>query len=143
MRCKWWETSENLLSSHHFYLKLLNRLHSPSGMFMKCDFLLGWDFWSEISITNTKSKSNTSYLQITLIEGQNSAWLWRKALEGILPLQNSCFSNKFTLVLNGNLHRQNCRYWSDIKFFGKLILKIPKKIMIWTEKLDHQIVGRL
>lgn len=44
----------------------------------------------------TKSKLYTSYLKMILTEEQKSVKLWRKTLQGILPISKICFSGKCT-----------------------------------------------
>ncbi|MVN24218.1 hypothetical protein GO639_03455, partial [Staphylococcus aureus] len=60
-------------------------------------------------------------------------------------LHNICFSDECTCFLNGNVHRQNCRYWSDTNphVFRETHIQYPEKINVWAGILGNHIVGPL
>lgn len=57
--------------------------------------------------------------------------------------KNICFSDECSFLLNGNVNKQNCRYWSDenphIVVEGHT--QNPQKLNVWCGILGDKIIG--
>ena len=60
-------------------------------------------------------------------------------------VQNICFSDECTFFLNGNVNKQNCRYWSDEnpRVFREGHTQYPQKVNVWAGILGNTIIGPL
>lgn len=60
-------------------------------------------------------------------------------------VRNICFSDECTFFLNGHVHRQNVRYWSDVNphVFRETHTQYPEKVNVWAGILGNHIVGPL
>lgn len=60
-------------------------------------------------------------------------------------VKNICFSDECTFYLNGNVNKQNCRYWSDENphIFREGHTQYPQKINVWAGILGNKIIGPL
>ncbi|XP_072398072.1 uncharacterized protein [Diabrotica undecimpunctata] len=58
-------------------------------------------------------------------------------------LRHICFSNEATFYLNGHVHRQNVRYWSDEnpRLFRECHTQFPTKLNVWAGILGNHIIG--
>ncbi|XP_072401603.1 uncharacterized protein [Diabrotica undecimpunctata] len=58
-------------------------------------------------------------------------------------LRHICFSDKATFYLNGHVHRQNVRYWSDENplLFRECHTQFPTKLNVWAGILGDHIIG--
>ncbi|KAG5889937.1 hypothetical protein JTB14_028946 [Gonioctena quinquepunctata] len=56
-----------------------------------------------------------------------------------------CFSDESTFYLNGNVNKQNVRYWSDANphLFRETHTQFPQKVNVWAGILGNHIVGPL
>lgn len=65
------------------------------------------------------------------------------AIPNILP--NICFSDECSFFLNGNVNKQNCRYWSDENphIFREGHTQYPQKVNVWAGILGNAIIGPL
>ena len=52
-------------------------------------------------------------------------------------LDNIVFSDEATFQLNGNVNRQNCRYWSDTNshWMREDKTQYPQKLNVWVTEL--------
>lgn len=62
-----------------------------------------------------------------------------------LLLQNICFSDECSFFLNGNVNKQNCRYWSNENphVFREGHTQNPQKVNVWAGILGNTIIGPL
>lgn len=53
------------------------------------------------------------------------------------------FSDEATFVLNGNVNRHNCRYWSDEnpRWMREAHTQYPQKLNVWAGIIGNRIVG--
>lgn len=60
-------------------------------------------------------------------------------------LHNICFTDECSFFLNGNVNKQNCRYWSDEnpKHFREGHTQYPEKVNVWAGILGNAIIGPL
>ncbi|KAJ8939426.1 hypothetical protein NQ318_017972 [Aromia moschata] len=58
-------------------------------------------------------------------------------------ISNICFSDESTFVLNGEVKRHNCRYWSDENphWMLKSCTQYPEKVNVWAGILDDRLIG--
>ncbi|KAL7292825.1 hypothetical protein TKK_0013650 [Trichogramma kaykai] len=58
-------------------------------------------------------------------------------------LDNIVFSDETTFQLNGNVNRQNCRYWSDTNphWMREDKTQYPQKLNEWAEIVGDRIIG--
>lgn len=58
-------------------------------------------------------------------------------------LYNTCFSDECTFMLNGEVNRHNCRYWSDTNphLFREYHTQHPQKLNVWAGILGNHFVG--
>ncbi|XP_050511562.1 uncharacterized protein LOC126887788 isoform X2 [Diabrotica virgifera virgifera] len=60
-------------------------------------------------------------------------------------LKNICSTDECTFMLNGNVNKQNCRYWSDANAhrFREGHTQYPEKVNVWAGILGDAIIGPL
>ena len=60
-------------------------------------------------------------------------------------IKNICFSDECTFNLNGQVNKQNCRYWSDEnpRVFREGYTEYPQKVNVWAGILGDAIIGPL
>lgn len=60
-------------------------------------------------------------------------------------LKNICFSDECTFMMNGNVNKQNCRYWSDTNphRFREGHTQYPEKLNVWAGILGDALIGPL
>lgn len=58
-------------------------------------------------------------------------------------LYKICFSDESTFSLNGEVNRQNCRYWSDTNphLYRQVHTQRPQKLNVWAGILGDHIIG--
>lgn len=58
-------------------------------------------------------------------------------------LYNTCFSDECTFMLNGEVNRHNCRYWSESNphLFEETHTQTPQKLNVWVGILGNHIIG--
>uniref|UniRef100_V5G0A7 Transposable element Tc3 transposase n=1 Tax=Anoplophora glabripennis TaxID=217634 RepID=V5G0A7_ANOGL len=58
-------------------------------------------------------------------------------------LYNTCFSDECTFMLNGEVNRHNCRYWSDTNphLIREFHTQTPQKLNVWAGILGDHLVG--
>ncbi|KAL7286606.1 hypothetical protein TKK_0019105 [Trichogramma kaykai] len=58
-------------------------------------------------------------------------------------LKNIVFSDEATFQLNGNVNRQNCRYWSDVNphWMVEGHTQYPQKLNVWAGIINDTIIG--
>lgn len=58
-------------------------------------------------------------------------------------LENIVFSDEATFMLNGNVNRHNCRFWSDVKpnWTRDSHTQHPQKLNVWAGIVDDTIIG--
>lgn len=58
-------------------------------------------------------------------------------------LYNTCFSDECTFMLNGQVNRHNCRYWSDTNphLLHETHTQVPQKLNVWAGILGDHLVG--
>lgn len=60
-------------------------------------------------------------------------------------IKNICFSDECTFFLNGEVNKQNCRYWSDEnpRLFREGHTQHPQKTNVWAGIYGDKIIGPL
>lgn len=60
-----------------------------------------------------------------------------------IRLQNIVFSDEATFMLNGNVNRHNCRYWTDVNphWVREHHTQHPEKLNVWLGIVRDQFIG--
>lgn len=70
-------------------------------------------------------------------------WLTRSIERERDFLKRICFSDECTFFLNGNVNKQNVRYWSDTNphIFREGHTQFPEKVNVWAGILGNHVIG--